>query len=139
VGSEDRLSETRAQPPAHSGPAARISASLIEGIHLRLELFALEMSQERDRIVERVVLCVVLALAAFLLLLCLHAALLVVFWESHRVQIAIGMVTFYALVVVASLLLLRRRSRAHEEPFTATHRVLNQDIEGLRDLGKPQS
>ena len=127
-----------AKPSAQSGPAGRVSASLIEGIHLRLELFALEMSQERDRIVERVVLCVVLALAAFLLLVSVHAALLVLFWESHRVQIAIGMVIFYALVVVSALMFMRRRRRAHEEPFSATHSVLNQDIEELRELGKPQ-
>jgi uncharacterized membrane protein YqjE len=133
------LSETPSQPPTQSGPAGRISASLIEGIHLRLELFALEMSQERDRIVELVVLCVVIALAAFLLLLSLNVALLVVFWDSHRVQVAIGMVAFYALVVLTSWLLLRRRSRAHEEPFTATHSVLGQDMEGLRGLGKPPS
>lgn len=139
MGSEERLSETPAQPPAPAGPASRVAASLIEGLHLRLELFALEMSQERGRIVELVILCVVLALAAFLLLLSLHVALLVVFWESHRIQIAGGMVAFYAIVVVTSLLLLRRRRHAHDEPFTATRRVLNQDMEALRGLGKPGS
>lgn len=133
------MSETSPQPPAQSGPAGRVSASLIEGIHLRLELFALEMRQERDRIVELVVLCVVMALAAFLLLLALHVALLVVFWESHRVPIAVGMVAFYALVVLTSLLLLRRRRRAHDEPFAASTQVLDQDMEALRGLGKPPS
>lgn len=133
------MSETSPQPPAQSGPAGRVSASLIEGIHLRLELFALEMRQERDRIVELVVLCVVMALAAFLLLLALHVALLVVFWESHRVPIAVGMVAFYALVVLTSLLLLRRRRRAHDEPFAASTQVLGQDMEALGGLGKPPS
>jgi uncharacterized membrane protein YqjE len=133
------LSETSPQPPAQSGPAGRVSASLIEGIHLRLELFALEVRQERDRIAELVVLCVVMALAAFLLLLSLHVALLVVFWESHRVPIAVGMVAFYALVVLASLLMLRRRRRAHDEPFAASTQVLGADMEALRGLGKPPS
>jgi uncharacterized membrane protein YqjE len=133
------LSETSPQPPAQSGPAGRVSASLIEGIHLRLALFALEMRQERDRIVELVVLCVVMALAAFLLLLSLHVALLVVFWESHRIPIAVGTVAFYALVVLASLLFLRRRRRAHDEPFGASTQVLGEDMEALRGLGKPPS
>lgn len=133
------MSESPLEAPDDAGPAGRVSASLIEGIHLRLELFALEMSQERDRIVERVVLCVVLALAAFLLLLSLHLAVLVVFWESHRVQVAVGMVAFYAFVVATSAFLLRRRSRGQGEPFTTTHHVLNQDMEALRGLRKPPS
>ena len=133
------MSETSPQPPVQPGPAGRVSASLIEGIHLRLELFALEMRQERDRIVELVVLCVVMAQATFLLLLSLHVALLVVFWESHRVPVAVGTVAFYVLVVLASLLLLRRRRRAHDEPFGASSQVLGEDMEALRGLGKPPS
>ena len=133
------MSETPPPSPARAGPAGRISASLIEGLHLRLELFALEMSQERDRVVARVVLCVVLALSAFLLLLSLHAALLVVFWDSYRVQVSVAMVAFYAIVVVTSLLMLRRRKRTQEEPFAATQQVLRQDVETLRELGNPPS
>ena len=133
------MSETPHPSPTHAGPAGRISASLIEGLHLRLELFALEMSQERDRVVARVVLCVVLALSAFLLLLSLHAALLVVFWDSYRVQVSVAMVAFYAIVVVTSLLMLRRRKRTQEEPFAATQQVLRRDVETLRELGNPPS
>ena len=133
------MSGTSPDSASPVGSAGRISASLIEGIHLRLELFALEMGQERGRIVELVILCVVMALAGFLLLLAINIALLVVFWESHRVEIAVGMVAFYALVLVVSSLLFRRRSRSSDAPFAAVQRVLNQDIEGLRDLGKPEA
>ena len=80
-----------------------------------------------------------MALAAFLLVLSVHVALLVVFWESHPIPIAAGMVVFYALVVLTSLLLLRRRRRAHDEPFAASTQVLDQDMEALRGLGKPPS
>ena len=106
---------------------------------MRVELFALEVSQERDRVVARVVLCVGLALAAFLLMLSLHAALLVAFWDSYRLEVAVGMVAFYAIVVVTSLLMLRRRKRTQEEPFAATQQVLRQDVETLRELGNPPS
>jgi len=133
------VSDTSSDSSSPVGSAGRISASLVEGIHLRLELFALEMGQERGRVIELVILCVVMALAAFLLLLAINVALLVVFWESHRVQIAVGMVVFYALVLVVGLLLFRRRKNSHDAPFTAIHRVLNQDIEGLRDLAKPEA
>ena len=133
------MSETSSDSSSPVGSAGRISASLVEGIHLRLELFALEMGQERGRIVELVILCVVMALAAFLLLLSINVALLVLFWESYRIQIAAGMVAFYALVLIVGLLLFRRRRNSHDAPFTAIHQVLNQDIEGLRELAKPEA
>jgi uncharacterized membrane protein YqjE len=119
---------------ASLGPAGRVSASLIEGLHLRFELFTLELGQERDRVVEGFALSLVMALAGFMLLLCANLALLIVFWQDHRVAVIFGLVGFYALVLLGAWLGFHRRRRAQEEPFAATRRVLTQDIENAQAL-----
>jgi uncharacterized membrane protein YqjE len=89
--------------------ARRLSASLIEGLHLRLDLFALELGEERRRLSQLVLSTLALSLALFMVFLCVNAALLILFWDSHRVPIAIGMCGFYgALAAVLGIVIARR-------------------------------
>lgn len=113
---------------------SRLSASLLEGLHLRFELFALELGEERERIVEMLVASLVLVFAVFMLLLCVNAALLILWWDTHRLAVVGGSTAFYTLLLLGCVLLLRRRGRNHPEPFATTRRVLDQDREELRGL-----
>jgi len=114
--------------------AARIWASLVEGAQMRLELFALELGEERRRIVDLIVSAVVVALALFLLVLALNVALLVLLWDSHREAVAIGTCVFYAAVAAAAAAFHRRRRRRGGAPFAATSAVLASDQSAVREL-----
>lgn len=116
-----------------SAAARRLSASLLEGVHLRLDLFALELGEERRRLREIVLGTLGVALALFMVFLCANAALLIVFWEEHRVPVVLGMCGFYALMAGLLGVVIARRSQQAARPFPATREILEADRRGLRD------
>src|SRR5262245_49694095 len=114
--------------------ATRLWASVVEGVHLRLELFALELGEERKRIVELILSAMIVALALFMLVLSLNVAVLVLLWDTHRDAVALGSCAFYAVVAAGFAFFHRRRSRRAGPPFAATAAVLAEDERALRDL-----
>ena len=114
--------------------ASRLWAGLLEAAHLRLELFALELGEERKRLGNLVVSALVVVFAVFTLVLSLELALLAVFWDTHRVGIAVGSCVFYAVLAAVAAFLHRRRSRRQSPPFAATASVLADDERALREL-----
>ena len=116
-----------------SGAARRLSASLLEGVHLRLDLFALELAEERRRLREIVLGTLAAALAGFMVFLCANAALLIVFWEEHRIPVVLGMCGFYALLAGLVAVVIGRRAQQASRPFPATREILEADRRGLRD------
>jgi len=114
--------------------ARRVSASLIEGLHLRLDLFALELGEERRRLSQLVLSTLALSLALFMVFLCVNAALLILFWDSHRVPIAIGMCGFYGALAAVLGIVIARRIRRGERAFAATREVLEKDRRTIREI-----
>jgi len=114
--------------------ARRLSASLIEGLHLRLDLFALELGEERRRLSQLVLSTLALSLALFMVFLCVNAALLILFWDDHRIPIAIGMCGFYGALAAVLGLVIARRIRRGARAFAATREVLEKDRRTLREL-----
>jgi uncharacterized membrane protein YqjE len=112
----------------------RLSASLIEGLQLRLDLLSLELAEERRRLSRLVLSSLALALAVFMVFLCINVALLIVFWEEHRVPIALGMCGFYGALAAALSLIIVRRIRGAAQAFSATREVLEKDRQTLREL-----
>jgi len=115
-----------------SAAGRRVAASVVEGIHLRLDLFALEFAEERRRVSMILLTTLALALAGFMLFLCLNAVLLIMFWDDYRMQVAYGLCAFYAAVVVILAVLNSRRVRRGAHAFEATRATLATDRRGLR-------
>jgi len=114
--------------------ARRLSASLIEGIHLRLDLLAIELAEERRRLSQLVLSTLALSLALFMVFLSINVVLLILFWEDHRVPIAIGMCGFYGALAAVLGLVIVRRIRRGAQAFAATREVLEKDAQALREL-----
>ncbi len=112
----------------------RLSASLIEGLQLRLDLLALELGEERRRLSQLVLSTLALSLSLFMVFLCINAALLILFWEDHRMPIALGMCGFYGALAAVLGLVIVRRLRRGARAFSATREVLEKDRLTLREL-----
>jgi uncharacterized membrane protein YqjE len=117
-----------------AGMAARLFAALAEGLQLRVELFGLELAEERQRLVDLVVSALATAVAVLLLAFSLSVLLLALFWDTHRVAVAGGLCLVYAALALGFGLRHRRRSRRLAPPFAATAAVLARDQETLRDI-----
>lgn len=110
----------------------RISAAVLENVHLRLDLFALELGEERRRVAQVVLTTLGLALAIFMVFLCANALVLIAFWETHRIPIAIGMCAFYGILAAILALVIALRARRGASAFAATRAVLERDRSALR-------
>lgn len=116
-----------------SSAVRRVSASLIEGVHLRIDLFALELAEERRRVSQIVLATLAVALALFMVFLCANAALLIVFWDTYRVALALGMCAFYGTLAALLAIVIARRSHQRLRAFSATRDVLEADRDALRE------
>lgn len=111
--------------------AGRLSASLLEGIQLRLELFALELTEERHRIGAQFVSVLAAALAVVLSVLSLNVLVLVVFWDTHRVAVALATFVFYVALAVGFAIRYQRHRRRGAPAFATTLEVLARDRRSL--------
>jgi uncharacterized membrane protein YqjE len=68
----------------------------METVHLRSELLAVEMQEERERLLLLAIVMVALAVVGLMTFLSLNALLLIVFWD-HRVIVATTMLGVYGL------------------------------------------
>lgn len=119
-------------PEAPPGPglqalAARMADSAMELAHTRLELASVELAEERERLLLRLVMLIAGILLLLFGVLGLGALLVVLFWDTHRI-LAVVLPTFLCLGGGAWLL---QRSRAvrrgADTPFAATLAELQKD------------
>jgi len=123
------------EPHEDAGRAAsRVWAGVLEAVHLRAALFALEVDEERRRLGALLVSSLVVVFAVFMLLLSLNVAVLALFWDTNRMAVAVGSCVFYAALALGAGVYHAYRSRRRAPPFSATAAVLADDERALRDL-----
>lgn len=122
---------------AASGPVRRLGAALLVLGRIRLELFAIELQEEKERIAAQVLWSVLTALLAGF-----GAAFLVMFatvalWDTHRLE-ALGGATVLLLGGAGlGLLRLRRLGTDGAAPFGASVDELRKDAAVLAE-GPPR-
>jgi uncharacterized membrane protein YqjE len=107
---------------------------VLEAVHLRLALLALELGDERRRLGELTVSALVVVFALVMLVLSLNVAVLALFWDTHRMEVVLGACVLYALIAAGAWLFHRQRSRRQGPPFAALASVLSEDERALREL-----
>ncbi|KQW45415.1 MULTISPECIES: phage holin family protein [unclassified Roseateles] len=120
-----------AQEPV-SAPLRRLGASLLTLGRIRLELFAIEAQEEKERIAGLLLWAVFAALLAGFGLLLLVLLVTVALWDSHRLlALGGGTVALMAAAVFAVL----KVSRLIDQPaslFQSSIGELRQDADALR-------
>lgn len=120
-----------AQEPV-SGPLRRLGTSLLTLSRIRLELLAIEVQEEKDRIAGLLVWSVLAALLAGFGLLMLLVLVTVALWDSHRL-LALGGSTA-VLIVAAGVALLKVKGLVAQPStlFQASITELRDDAQALR-------
>lgn len=114
-----------------SGPFRRLSASVLALLRIRLELLALEVQEEKDRLVHMLVWAVVSAFLGCFALVFLAVFATVALWDTHRLLV-LGL--FSGLFVVLALWgvrELRRLARAGTTLFQGSLGELRRDSAAL--------
>jgi uncharacterized membrane protein YqjE len=106
---------------------ARAACAAIELVRTRVELAALEFSEQRDRAKLTLILGVVAATFFAFAILCASALVVLFFWDTHRVA-AMAVVTLVHLGIGAGALWrLKAVQREATPPFEQTLAELDRD------------
>jgi uncharacterized membrane protein YqjE len=136
VPDEPTLAENGAE--AEAGPVrglfrslGNLVATLVGVAHTRLELLSTELQREMHRVAEILVWTLVALLCAGIGLFLLALAIIVIFWDTHRVLAAV-LVTgaFFGFAAIAGFVL-RAKLRAKPRLIDATLTELAKDRDSL--------
>ena len=96
----------------------------------RLELFLLELREEQGRILSLLLLAVAIGVLSLLTLILISFALVVLFWNTARMPVLLGMIGFYVLAAGLAAWRMNRLLKSGN-PFSATIEELKKDREWL--------
>lgn len=111
--------------------ARRLGAALLGLLQGHIALLAHELEDQRNQALRALLLGGLCFSFALLLLFGLSVLLLVIFWDSHRLAVAIGLCVFHGAGLLACGTWLVQSLRHAEAPFSATLEELQRDREKL--------
>jgi uncharacterized membrane protein YqjE len=117
--------------PSRGSSPRRFAAALLGLVQGHVALFGEELKEQQSHTLSLLVLTSLSLTFGLLLLIGLSAALLVIFWESHRISVLIGLCAFYGLGLFSCLAALLLRIRNAPAPFSASLEELARDREQL--------
>ncbi len=117
-----------------SGPSAssrRLGAAVLGLLHSHVELFGIELQEQKARTVSLLLFAGLALVFALLLLVGLSALVLILLWDSYRLAGIIGLCVFYTLAAMFCGLRLKAAIYDESSPFHATLEELANDRERL--------
>ena len=115
---------------------SRFAGSIVAIVHTRLELAAVEVEEEFIRLFSYL-------LSALIALFCLGVAVLlaillivVVYWDTHRIPVLLGLISAFGLAGVLIGLAIGRDFRKKPRLLSSTLTELTKDIESLKPATK---
>jgi len=117
--------------PTESGPGLfssvkRLLNTALAGVENRIELFLVELREERFRVFDALLLGCAAAVLGFVALLTVTVTLVVIFWDSARVPVLVILSVCYSLGAIGALWRLTIRLR-NWSSFSATLDELKKD------------
>jgi uncharacterized membrane protein YqjE len=120
---------------AISEAVRRIGCTLLDMLQTRLELAAVEIEEESRRLLGYFVLALLALILFGLAMLLVALAVILVFWDSYRLEAAIGLAALFG--VAAGMIGLKLRADFSSRPrlLAATVGELNKDVNFIRNAG----
>src|SRR3954471_18135738 len=100
--------ETGSPGPGLLGSLRGFADGVLGSVHDRIELLAVELHEEKHRLVQILILICSIAFLAVLALIFVSLAIVLVFWDKARVGVTIGLAVTYGLGLLATVFGFRR-------------------------------
>lgn len=104
------------------------AVSLLQG---HLELLGIEFQEEKSRTFQLFIFSGLSLIFGLLVLLAISTLVLIVFWDSYRLQAGLGLCLVYAVALAACVIRTVNLARKGESPFHATVEELARNRERL--------
>jgi uncharacterized membrane protein YqjE len=109
----------------------RLGRSGVAALQNRLELFAIELEEQKVRVVRVLVLAGAAVFLANTALLAVSAAIVMLAGEQARLAVLISLSVIYILAALGAFLALRKELRSAPPPFQDTVAELKKDTDWL--------
>jgi len=109
----------------------RLGAAVLGLLHSHVELFGIELQEQKARTVSLLLFAGLALVFALLLLVGLSALVLILLWDTYRLAGIIGLCVFYSLAALFCALRLKAAIYDESSPFHATLEELANDRERL--------
>ncbi len=117
-----------------SGSLRRLFATLLLVWQNRLEMAAVELNEEKFRLLEVLILGAACFVFGIVALLTITAPLVIMLWDPAGVPLLIGFSIVYFLAALLAILALRNKIRNWPPTFAHTVAEIKKDSECLRTL-----
>jgi len=109
----------------------RLGAAMLGMLHSHVELFGIELQEQKSRTVSLLLFAGLALVFALLALVALSGLILILLWDNYRMQGMIGLALFYVLAGVFCALRLKAAVFDESSPFSGTLEELANDRERL--------
>jgi uncharacterized membrane protein YqjE len=116
--------------PASSGlfdSLRSLGANLLGTVHDRVELFAVELHEEKVRLIQLLFWIGAIAFAGVMAMTFVSLTLVYLFWDSARLAVLGGLALFYLAAFGGTALAFRRHLGRQPRPFDGTLAELEED------------
>jgi len=120
-----------AAPPSRGPSPRRLAGALLGLVHGHVALFSEELKEQQARTVTLLILTGLCVLFGLMLIIGVSAALLILFWDTHRILVISLLCLLYASGLLGCGWNLVRRMRNAPTPFSASLEELARDREQL--------
>jgi uncharacterized membrane protein YqjE len=126
-------SESPPAAPSLTGSIRRLGANLLHAVHDRVGLFALELHEEKLRLVQLLLWIGAIGFAGVMALTFVSLTLVFLFWDSARLAVLGGLAGFYLAALAGGIVVFRRFLARQPRPFDGTLAELEEDESCLRN------
>lgn len=116
---------------ADSSPLRGIGAAALGMLHAHLELLGIELQEQKAASLRQLLYAGLALLFGLLLLFAISVLVLLLCWDSHRLEAIIALCLFHGLGCLLALWRLRTALRRQASPFSASLEELARDREQL--------
>jgi len=109
-----------------------LGANLLGTAHDRIELFTVELHEEKVRLVQMLIWIGAIGFTAVMAMTFVTMTVVYLFWESARLAVLGGFAVLYAGTLTGLALAFRRYLKRQPRPFDATLQELREDRECMR-------
>lgn len=121
------MQENPPTAPGMIGWLRTLGAGAMAGIHERVELLAIELQEEKYRLIQTFVWIGAVLFAGAMTVLFASIALVVLFWDTARLAVIGGLTAFYGLAFAVAVVAFRRYLSRLPLPLASTLEELKED------------
>ncbi|WP_425106177.1 phage holin family protein [Ancylobacter sp.] len=114
-------------PPGFMDSLRQLGDGLAASLQDRLELFSVELQEEKFRLIRTFVWISAAVFTAMMTLAFASLTVVYFFWASARLAVLGGLTALYAVALVAIIVALRRYLARQPQPFAATLQEIGED------------